>query len=168
MCRILSKGRGPWTDYISGSQVVIHLMRFEWEPVAPWAQRIWMFLAQLKSNNNARVWVCVLGGGDYIHPLGQSSVKQPSARIWCSFAGLLIDTFTCQALGTRSSEPPSSYSTRILSLNLLKTTIIMRSGLSNFMQEVYVLHLCSSLIITLIVVNVFQDIFSTDIITTNS
>lgn len=36
------------------------------------------------------------------------------------------------------------------------------------MQEVYVLHLCSSLIITLIVVNVFQDIFSTDIITTNS
>lgn len=59
-----------------------------------------------------------------------------------------------QALGTRPSEPPSSYSTRILSLNLLKTTIIM-SGLSNFMQEVYVLHLCSSLIITLIVVNVF-------------
>lgn len=39
-------GPGPLTDYNSASQVLILLMWLGWKPVAPWALRTWMFLAQ--------------------------------------------------------------------------------------------------------------------------
>lgn len=43
---ILQNGPGPLTKYYSASQVVIRFMWFEWKPAAPWALRIWLFLAQ--------------------------------------------------------------------------------------------------------------------------